>query len=69
MTSFIALYEGQTIATSEIVALSANPDLVREFAHRFVINDIVTDATPTPEAPCVESYGASGGMLEEGQRG
>jgi hypothetical protein len=68
MTSFLALYEGQTVATSEIVALTANPELVREFAHRLVINDVVADTTPTPEAPYVDySASGSGGILEEGQ--
>ena len=31
MTNFIALYRGRTVSDAELVALSAEPQLVREF--------------------------------------
>ena len=31
MTNFVALYRGRTVSDAELVALSAEPQLVREF--------------------------------------
>ena len=36
MTSFIALYRGETVSGARIVALSADPQLVRHFAARLL---------------------------------
>lgn len=36
MTSFIALYRGETVSGARLVALSADPQLVREFGTRLV---------------------------------
>lgn len=36
MTSFIALYRGKTVSGARIVALSADPQLVRDFAARLL---------------------------------
>ena len=36
MTSFLALYRGQTVSGARIVALSADPLLVRDFAARLL---------------------------------
>ena len=36
MTSFIALYRGETVSGARIVALSADPQLVRDFAARLL---------------------------------
>ena len=36
MTSFIALYRGETVSGAQIVALSADPQLVRDFAARLL---------------------------------
>lgn len=36
MTNFIALYHGETIGSAKIIGVSANPDLVAEFATRLL---------------------------------
>jgi hypothetical protein len=36
VTSFIALYRGETVCGARIVALSADPQLVRDFAARLL---------------------------------
>jgi len=36
MTTFLALYRGPTVAAAELVALSADERLVRDFAERLV---------------------------------
>ena len=36
MTSFIALYRGETVSGARIAALSADPQLVRDFAARLL---------------------------------
>ena len=36
MTSFLALYRGETVSGARIVALSADPQLVRDFAARLL---------------------------------
>ena len=35
-TSFLALYRGETVSVARIVALSADPQLVRDFAGRLL---------------------------------
>jgi hypothetical protein len=42
MTNFIALYRGETVSGAHIVALSADPEIVREFAARLL------DSSPRP---------------------
>ncbi len=36
MASFIALYRGETIAAAKLVAITVNPELVRDFAARML---------------------------------
>jgi hypothetical protein len=36
LTSFVALYRGQTVGAAKMVAISAEPDLVRDFAARML---------------------------------
>ncbi len=36
MTSFLCLYRGETIGTAKVVAVSAEPELVRAFAQRML---------------------------------
>jgi hypothetical protein len=36
VTSFLALYRGETVSGARIVALSADPQLVRDFAARLL---------------------------------
>jgi hypothetical protein len=37
-TSFLALYQGETVSGARIVALSADPQLVQDFASRLLEN-------------------------------
>lgn len=39
MTAFLALYKGETISGARIVALTADPGLVRDFAARLVSDE------------------------------
>lgn len=36
MTSFVALYRGETISAAKLLAVSAEPELVRNFADRLL---------------------------------
>ncbi len=36
MTTFIALYRGPTVADAEVVGLSADPEIVADFASRLL---------------------------------
>ena len=36
MASFIALYHGETISSAELVATTADPELVHDFAERML---------------------------------
>lgn len=36
MTTFLALYRGDSVSTAKLLALSAEPELVREFAKRLL---------------------------------
>ena len=36
MTSFVALYRGDTVSAAKIIAVSANPELVENFAMRML---------------------------------
>jgi len=44
LASFIALYHGETISSAELIATSAEPDLVRDLAERLL-------ATPETQQP------------------
>jgi hypothetical protein len=44
LASFIALYRGDTIRSAELVATTADPDLVRDFAERLL-------STPESQEP------------------
>lgn len=35
-TSFLALYRGESVSTAKLVALTADPELVRDFARRLL---------------------------------
>lgn len=43
MTVFIALYRGETVSGAQLVAVTADPALVRDFAARLITDD------PKPE--------------------
>ena len=57
MTSFLALYRGETIGTAKIVAASADPTLVADFAKRMLA---WPEERATPDAVLRE--------LEQGRR-
>lgn len=43
MTSFIALYRGETVSGARLVALTADPEMVRDFTAKLLSGD------PEPE--------------------
>jgi len=45
MTRFLALYSGPTISSCELLAVTADPQLVREFGTRLFEDDLEEDAT------------------------
>jgi hypothetical protein len=49
VTSFLALYRGETVSGARIVALSADPQLVRDFAARLL--ESPPQWHPGPEPP------------------
>ena len=56
MTTFLALYRGQTIAEAKIVAVSADPGLVAEVSSRLL------------ERPMAESQDPIIAQVEQGRR-
>lgn len=48
--AFLALYRGDTVATAELIALSADPDLVRRFADELLEDDFPAPTDPVAEA-------------------
>ena len=38
MTSFVAIYRGQTVGDARLIAVSANPDLVAEVSSKLLEN-------------------------------
>ncbi len=46
MTNFIALYRGETISSAKIIAVSADTDLVAEFAARMLHRPEETEVDP-----------------------
>ena len=55
-TSFLALYRGETVGAAKLLALSNDPDLVRQFAARL----LEAPETHTPDPVLAE--------LEDGRR-
>jgi hypothetical protein len=39
MTAFLALYRGETVSGARLVALTADPTLVKDFAARLIADD------------------------------
>ena len=46
MTNFIALYRGETVSSAKIVAVSADTDLVADFASRMLNREEETEDDP-----------------------
>lgn len=49
-TSFLALYRGESVGSAQLVAVSADPDLVREFADRLLASDRDGPGDPVTDA-------------------
>jgi hypothetical protein len=49
LTSFVALYRGETIAAAKLVAVSAEPGLVHDFATRLLTESEVGEDPVTLE--------------------
>lgn len=49
-TSFIALYRGQTVAEARLVAVTAEPDIVKRFVRELADEPQGTDKENTREA-------------------
>ncbi|MBA3473557.1 MAG: hypothetical protein H0T57_10085 [Rubrobacter sp.] len=52
MTSFIALYRGETVSGARLVALTADPQLVKDFAGRLIADE--AGEAPRPDLRLVE---------------
>lgn len=50
MPSFIALYRGQTVAKAELVAVTADPEIVRRFAAEMLDEEADVDGDPVKTA-------------------
>ncbi len=61
MTSFLALYRGESIAGAKIVAVTAEPGLVRDFAGRLLDGPADGPADEMHPDPVLEE-------LEQGRR-
>lgn len=46
MTNFIALYRGETVGSAKIIAVSADADLVADFAARMLHRQEETEGDP-----------------------
>ena len=58
MTTFLALYRGESVGGAKLLALTAEPELVRDFASR-----LLRESTPNEDPdPVLEE-------LERGRRG
>jgi hypothetical protein len=49
MTTFIAVYRGDTVAGARIVALTADPEIVRELAARLLVSPPHRHGVPDSE--------------------
>ena len=49
MTTFLALYHGESVSTAKLLALSAEPELVRAFAERLLAKPSQQEADPVIE--------------------
>jgi hypothetical protein len=45
MTSFLALYKGETVCGARLVALTADPQMVRDFAARLITDEPAEEVT------------------------
>jgi HEAT repeat protein len=57
MTTFLALYRGNSVSAAKLLALTAEPELVRHFAARMLAEPGEQEPDPVLQ------------QLEEGQRG
>lgn len=52
--SFVALYRGASVSDARLVAVSADPDIVREFAERLLSEELGPGAEPDPVERALE---------------
>jgi len=45
MTQFLALYQGPTVSSAELIAISANPELLRDFGQKLLGEEQAESAT------------------------
>ncbi len=45
MTSFLALYKGETVSRARLIALTADPQVVRDFAARLITEEPAEETT------------------------
>lgn len=50
MTSFLALYRGDSVATADLITLTADPEVVRDFADRMLSNPPPRTGDPARDA-------------------
>jgi hypothetical protein len=50
LTNFIALYRGETVSSAKIVAVSADTDLVADFASRMLHREEETEDDPVVQS-------------------
>lgn len=50
MASFLALYRGESVGSASLVAVTADQELVREFADRLLAHDPPADGDPVQDA-------------------
>lgn len=50
MVTFLALYRGASVAEAEVVGLSADPELVADFAARLLLGPVSPDQDPVLDA-------------------
>jgi hypothetical protein len=50
LTNFIALYRGETVASAKIIAVSADTDLVADFAARMLHSQEETEGDPVVDS-------------------
>ncbi len=55
MTSFIALYRGETVSAAQLIAVTADPTLVRDFAAKLVSDNPEPDEDHRRDLRLVEA--------------
>ncbi len=75
MTAFIALYRGETVSAAQLIAVTADPKLVQDFAARLITEDpkqeedrrdglrlIKDEKRPSPDSPAKSTTPSTKGV-------